>query len=72
MNSSIVEQIVQAERELEPLIKKAGFNAVVNVMSNHVRNQWARAGYPGLRRKDPAMPARFISPPLLLRKLKEL
>ena len=66
---SIVEQIVQAERELEPLLKKVTFNAVVNIMTNHVRNQWARAGYPGLRAKDPTGPARFISPPLLLQKL---
>ncbi len=56
--------------EIEPLLKKAGFNAVVNVMTNHVRNRWARAGYPGLRAKDPTGPAQFISPPLLLQKLK--
>ena len=28
------------------------FNDLVNKMTNHERNQWARAGYPGLRRKD--------------------
>ncbi len=28
------------------------FNDLVNKMTNHERNQWARAGYPGLQRKE--------------------
>ena len=30
----------------------SSFNDLVNKMTNYERNQWARAGYPGLRRKD--------------------
>ena len=67
---SILRQISEAQKELVPLLATVSFNAVVNVMTNHVRNQWARAGYPGLRAKDPTGPAKFISPPLLLRKLR--
>ena len=36
------------------------FNAVVNQMSNWQRNQWARAGYPGLTRKNLMGPVRFL------------
>ena len=68
---NIMSQIAAAERELAPLLKRADFNAVVNAMSNHQRNQWARAGYPGLRKKDPAGPAKFISAPKLLHRLQE-
>ncbi len=32
--------------------KTLKFNALVNTMCNWDRNQWARAGYPGLRQKD--------------------
>jgi hypothetical protein len=28
------------------------FQKTVNAMTNHDRNQWARAGYPGLKKKD--------------------
>lgn len=34
--------------ERETLFKK-----LVNKLGNWQRNQWARAGYPGLREKDP-------------------
>ncbi len=68
---SIVGQIVEAQKKLEPLLKKASFNAVVNIMSNHQRNQWARAGYSGLREKDPAGPAEFVPAPKLLRRLEK-
>jgi len=67
---TILTQIKLAERELGPLLKKAKFNTVVNVMSNHQRNQWARAGYPGLTRKDPTGPSEFIPAPKLLHSLK--
>ena len=30
----------------------AAFNALVNKMTNHERNLWARAGYPGLLHKE--------------------
>lgn len=66
---TISAQIENAERELEPLLVKVNFNTVVNVMSNHQRNQWARAGYPGLRQKDPTGPAKFIPAPKLLHRL---
>lgn len=32
--------------------QKQKFNTLVNTMSNHQRNVWAKAGYPGLRHKD--------------------
>ena len=38
------------------------FNKVVNLMTNHMRNTWARAGYPGLQEKDPRGPAKFMPP----------
>ena len=68
---NIMSQIAAAGRELAPLLKRADFNAVVNTMSNHQRNQWARAGYPGLRKKDPEGPAKFIPAPKLLHRLQE-
>lgn len=37
------------------------FNAVVNQMTNWQRNQWAKAGYPGLTRKSLMGPARFLA-----------
>lgn len=40
------------------------FNATVNGLSNWERNQWARDGYPGLRKKDPTGPAAYL--PVLL------
>jgi hypothetical protein len=67
---SIRDQVVKAQQELEPLLQTADFNTVVNVMCNHERNMWARSGYPGLRRKDPKGPAKFISPPKLLHRLQ--
>jgi hypothetical protein len=39
------------------------FAAVVEKLTNWQRNQWARAGYPGLRPHDPAQ----VRPFLLLR-----
>ena len=69
---NILAQIWQAKTLLIPMLKNANFNDVVNIMSNRSRNQWARAGYPGLKRKDINGPAEFVSPPLLLRKLQEL
>ncbi len=69
---NILAQISQAKNRLIPVLKNANFNDVVNIMSNRSRNQWARAGYPGLNRKDINGPAEFVSPPLLLRKLQEL
>ncbi len=68
---SVVGQLVEAAQKLEPLLKGADFNVVVNVMSNHQRNQWARAGYPGLRQKDPAGPAKFIPSTKLLHRLEK-
>ena len=68
---SIESQIAEARQRLEPLLKLASFNTVVNVMSNHERNQWARAGYPGLREKDPKGPAEFVMAPRLLHRLEE-
>ena len=68
---NIMAQIANAARELAPLLKTADFNAVVNTMSNHQRNQWARAGYPGLRKKDPAGPAKFIPTTKLLHRLQK-
>ena len=67
----IVEQLVEVSHKLEPLLKSADFNVVVNVMSNHQRNQWARAGYPGLRQKDPTGPAKFIPSTKLLHRLEK-
>lgn len=37
----------------------SAFQAIVQKMTNHQRNQWARAGYPGLRHKDPKPVRRF-------------
>ena len=37
------------------------FNAIVNQMTGWQRNQWARAGYPGLTGKDFMGPARFLA-----------
>ena len=37
------------------------FEQVVNKMTNHERNQWARAGYPGLRKKDIVMLVPYAS-----------
>ena len=68
---SIAAQIGQAKHLLISKLKMTNFNDVVNIMSNHSRNQWAKAGYPGLQRKEPEGPAEFISPPLLLMKLQE-
>ena len=50
-------------------LKTVNFDNVVNIMSNHARNQWARAGYPGLREKDCNGPAKFISTQLIFTKL---
>ena len=36
------------------------FQEVVNCMTNHQRNQWAKAGYRGLRKQDVNGPLRFI------------
>jgi len=66
---SISEQIETAETQLKQVLKKTKFNIVVSVMRNHERNQWARAGYPGLIKKDPTGPAKFISAPRLLHEL---
>lgn len=44
---------IQEKQEIE-------FNKLVNSMSNHKRNKWARAGYPGLRHKDPKPLSKFI------------
>ena len=49
----------------ERRVLKFGFKRTVNVMTNHMRNLWARAGYPGLRKKNPFGPAGFISATLL-------
>jgi len=68
---SVVSQIAEARQRLEPLLKLASFNTVVNVMSNHERNQWARTGYPGLREKDPTGPAEFVMAPKLLYRLEK-
>ena len=69
---SIVEQLLDAEKKVKPLLKKVNFNFVVNIMSNHQRNQWARAGYLGLRGKDPTGPAEFIPATKLLHRLEEI
>ena len=68
---SVWSQIADAAKKLAPLVERAGFNEVVNAMSNHERNQWARAGYPGMRAKDPAGPAKFIGAPKLLYALQK-
>jgi len=68
---SVVSQIAEARQRLEPLLKLASFNTVVNVMSNNERNHWARAGYPGLREKDPKEPAEFVMAPKLLHHLEK-
>ena len=44
------------------IIKGGYYDDVVNGMTNHERNKWARAGYPGLHGKDIAGPAAFVSP----------
>lgn len=67
---SIASQITEAQKKLEPLLKKVDFNTVVNIMTNRERNQWARAGYLGLRGKDPTGPAKFIAAPRLLDRLE--
>lgn len=68
---SIQQQIATASAELDQLLTTADFNFVVNVMTNHNRSQWARAGYPGLRKKDPAGPAAFIPAPKLLSRINK-
>lgn len=67
---NIASQISEARKKLEPLLKKVDFNTVVNIMTNHERNQWARKKYPGLREKDPTGPAKFIAAPRLLNRLE--
>ena len=67
---SILEQILAAEKTLAE--KTLSFKFVVNSMTNHMRNQWARAGYPGLRKKNPAGPAKFVPPTLLMHRLAEV
>ena len=64
-------QIVQAQRILSERLATANFRVVVETMTNNMRNRWARAGYPGLRKKDPTGPAQFIPAPMLLRRLEE-
>lgn len=39
-------------RNAEPDPQAIAFKAAVNRMWNNARNQWARKGYPGLKRKD--------------------
>ena len=39
---------------------RSNFQILVNKMTNHQRNQWARAGYPGLRHEDPKPLRRFM------------
>ena len=68
---SISSQSAEAAKELKPLLKKVSFNKVVNAMSNRQRNQWARAGYPGLSKKDPIGPSEFIYPTQLLAYLRK-
>lgn len=68
---SIIDQLQVASEELKPLLKTADFNVVVNGMTNHQRHQWSRAGYPGLRKKDPQGPADFMLSTQLLHRLKE-
>lgn len=57
--------------DIETLIKKASFNAMVNFMTNHERNQWARAGYPGLRNKKCAELLKFIPEDKVKEKLSD-
>lgn len=57
--------------DIETLIKKASFNAMVNFMTNHERNQWARAGYPGLRAKKCAELLKFIPEDKVKEKLSD-
>jgi len=45
------------------------FGFIVNALSGRERRRWARAGYPGLRRKDPSGPAGFLAPGRLRRRL---
>ena len=37
------------------------FQKQVNRLTNWQRNQWARAGYPGLQKKEPAALERFVT-----------
>ena len=50
----------KSRKNIEELIKKASFNALVNLMPNNNRNHWARAGYPGLRSKKCEELIKFI------------
>ena len=68
---NIAAEFWHTKKLLTSRLKVVKFNDVVNIMSNHSRNQWAKAGYPGLQRKELEGPAEFISPPLLLMKLQE-
>ena len=56
---------------IENLIKKASFDAMLNFMTNHERNQWARAGYPGLRTKKCAELLKFIPEDRVRKKLSD-
>ncbi len=60
-----------SEESIEALAKKASFNAMVNFMTNHERNQWARAGYPGLRTKKCAELLKFIPEDRVRKKLSD-
>ena len=39
------------------------YRAVIEFMTNHERNQWARAGYPGQHNGNPDGPKAFIADP---------
>lgn len=67
---TIADQITIAKRELVPILARSSFDTVVKSLSNYQRNQWAKAGYPGLQKKDKKGPARFIAPPQLLHRFE--
>ena len=44
---------LQQKIEMDYEYRKIEVQRLVNTMTNRMRNKWAKAGYPGLRRKEP-------------------
>lgn len=52
---------VKLMRERDMTKSERKFRDLVNKMTNHQRNLWARAGYKGLRQKDPKQLKPFVA-----------
>lgn len=50
----------QQQIELQRRENEAEYREAVESLTNWERNQWARAGYPGMRQKDLNGPGQFV------------